>query len=372
VKRLVKLGVVLGICACGAKQVVSVPDAAPAPPTPMVDASPPPVDPPVVDAGPTARPLPERERLRAIFQKTPAQGFVAMTNGKDRVAVGLPNDDRGFQHPVLVASFTKLWVAVATLRLVGRKLFSLDDEIGALLPELKAKPWADSTVRELMSHLSRVPEFESGFFNRTDIDFSHAAATLAKEVPATTEKRGVWKYRNSEYAILGAVLEAKGGKPAAKVLAEEVFGPAHMTMAGILVGKAPDDVDMAPMGRVRPQNFFTAGNGIATADDLLSFFEAMMNGALIDADAQKTLFAGMPSHDQAALGCWAYPYDKGEGGQKTLLVERPGSFGNVKLVSAFFPEERRAIVSWSGASLDVGKPRTKNSIAWKMAHLALE
>jgi CubicO group peptidase (beta-lactamase class C family) len=170
---------------------------------------------------------------------------------------------------------------------------------------------------------------------------------------------------------LGALLEAKGGAPAGAVLAKEVFTPARMKHAGIVVHGRPAEVDFAPMGRVRPENFFTAGNGYASANDLLSFFEALEGEALLDAESKATLFAGSAKHDRAALGCWAYPFADGDGGT-TLLVERPGSFGDVKLVTAFYPEKRRAIVFWTGEPLVVGKPRTKDSIASKLARVALE
>lgn len=317
------------------------------------------------DAAPPARPLPAAAALRAIVKD--AHGFVAVTGDGQRAVIGVGTDGDVADTPVLVASFTKLIVAVALLRLVARKELSLDDEIRALVPELRAKPWADSTLREVMSHTSRIPELDAGFYSRTDVDFTHPAAVLAKEVSAATEKRGVWKYRNSEYAVLGAVLEAKGGQPAAEVLAREVFKPAGMKHAGIVVKGRPHDVDFLPMGRTRPENFFTAGDGYASPSDLLAFFEALGSDTLLDAATRALLFTGMPNHDQAALGCWAYPY-----AGSPLLVERPGSFGNVKLVSVFYPAERRALVFWTKDPIEVGKPRTKNSIAAKLAHVALE
>ena len=327
--------------------------------------------PAAVDAAADAPSHPSSEaRLRAIFKGTSAKGVVAMSVDRQRETYPIRSDLTA-ERPVLIASFTKLWVATAVLRLVARKEFGLDDAIKDLIPELKSKPWADSTVRDLMSHTSRVPELDSGFFTRTDVDFTHAAATLAKELSAATEKRGNWKYRNSEYAILGALLEAKSGTSAADVLAKEIFAPAGMKHAGITVKSRPAEVDFAPMGRVRPENFFTAGNGYASTNDLLAFYEALDRETLLDAESKRLLFNGDPKHDHASLGCWAYPYPTPEGGN-TLLVERPGSFGNVKLVTAFAPEKHRAIVFWTGDTLDVGKPRTRDSIASKLAHALVE
>lgn len=311
--------------------------------------------------------LPSESALRAIFKD--AKGIVAVAEGGQREAFAL-RTELAADRPLLVASFTKLWVAVAVLRLAARKELGLDDELRTHLPELRSKPWADSTVREVLGHVSRVPEFDSGFFSRTDVDFTHAAATLGKELSAAAERRGAWKYRNSEFAILGALLEAKGGASASAVLEKEVFSLAGMKHAGIVVKGRPADVDFVPMGRVRPENFFTAGNGYAAANDLLAFFEALEGDALLDAASKAVLFDGRPKHDQAALGCWAYPYGSADGGT-TLLVERPGSFGNVKLVTVFYPELHRAGVFWTSQPLEVGKPRTKGSLAFNLAHALL-
>lgn len=324
------------------------------------------------EPGPPARALPTAPHLLAALKGTSARGFIAMTNAAETVFADFQSDVAA-DKPVLVASFTKLWTAIAVLRAVERSSFSLDDDIRTLLPDLKSKPWADSTVRELLGHVSRVPEFDDagGYYSKSEPDFSNPVPVLAKYIGSGTEKRGVWKYRNSEFALLGAVLQAKSGTPVTDVLALDVWTPAGMTHAGLVIGKPPADVDFAPMGRVRPQNFFTAGAGYASANDLLAFFGALGAGKLLGADSQKLLFSGIPERNHGAFGCWAFPFPTSDGGT-TLFVERPGGFGNVRLFTAFFPEERRAIVMWSGADVDVGRPRTKGTLAAKLAKLALE
>jgi len=298
-----------------------------------------------------------------------------MTGGADaHVTYPVGAEEVSADRPVLVASFTKLWVAIAVLRFVEREELSLDDEVRTLLPTLATKAWSDSTVRELLHHVSRVPEFDEhdGYYAKPTIDFTTPAPVLAKNIGAGTEKRGTWKYRNAEYALLGAILQERAGKPVADVLAHEVFEPAGMTHAGILLQRGkPADLDMTVMGSVRPQNFFTAGNGYASANDLVAFFDALDAGKLANEESRALLFAGDPKANHAALGCWAFPFAQAEGGT-TLLVERPGSFGNVRLETVYFPELHRAIVIWSGSPVDLGRPRTQASIAAALARAALE
>jgi CubicO group peptidase (beta-lactamase class C family) len=330
----------------------------------------------------SARAVSSREALLAPFRGTNARGFVGMVavgepgaSSTGRILTPLPaGTNVDLDTPVLVASFTKLWVAVAALRFVERKELSLDDTIADALPDLKRRPWADSTLRELLTHTSRVPEFDekSGYYSRTTVDFTNPLDVLSKDIPPDwTEKRGVYKYRNAELALVGAILAARGGASAEQILVREVFGPAGMKASGLLVDRAPPGLDLGPMGRVRPQNFFTAGAGYATAADLLSFFEALAGTTLLTEASKATLFGGAAERGYGALGCWAYPFAQGDAGT-ALVVERPGSFGNVRLFSAFVPAERRAIVAWSREPVDMTKPHARAGISVALTRLLLD
>lgn len=328
------------------------------------------------------RPLPSPARLLAPFRGTNARGFVAFasTDGAlpreaRRSVVDLAGGTADGKKPVLVASFTKLFTAVATLRMVARGELSLDATVKESLPALAPRPWASSTIRELLTHTSLVPELDDkgGFYRKSDVDFSSPTAVLAGAIPRDwTEKRGIYKYRNSELALVGAILAERSKTSADRVLAREVFEPAGMTHAGLLVGRGPAELDLRPMGPIRPQNFFTAGAGYASAEDLLAFFEALAGTDLLDAASKALLFDGVATRGNGgAIGCWAYPFARPDGGT-TLLVERPGSFGNVRLFAAFFPEEKRVIVAYSGDGTDIPRPRTGRGIGHALALAALE
>ncbi|MDB4944428.1 MAG: beta-lactamase [Labilithrix sp.] len=335
---------------------------------------------PAMEAGHAAdAPLPAPDVLAAAFKGTAARGFVAATmRGSDGVPVrALAPLGRGDARlapdaPVPIASFTKLWTAVAALQLVAAHRLELSMTIAEVLPALARRAWADSTLAELMSHTSRVPEFDeaSGYFRKRDVSFEDPVAALERYVPRSTEKRGVFKYRNAEYAIVGAMVAARAGKPLADVLQGSVFGPAKMTRSGLLVGSAEPAVDLHALGVVRAQNFFAAGAGYSTADDLLSFFEALGDATLLDAEQKKLLFDGQKSRGYGALGCWAYPFETAPGAT-TLLVERQGALGDMKLFAAFAPEQRRAVVAWSSPSLDFDHPYLGHGVGFQLARLVV-
>lgn len=373
-----------GVASADASDAAASADAADA--TDAADAAPPSASASVGAAPPSAppRPLPSVDHLLAPFRGTGAHGFVAMAS-TDRSAPAdarrifaslAPGDTPDRARPVLVASFTKLFTAVATLRMVERGELSLDDTIAQRLPALAARPWAPSTIRELLTHTSLVPELDEkrGYYRRADVDFTAPVTVLAANVPRDwVEKRGVYKYRNAEVALVGAILAARSELPAERVLQREVFDVAGMKHAGLLVDPhgAPPGLDLAPMGAIRPQNFFTAGAGYASAEDLLAFFDALAGSELLTEASKALLFDGAKERGDGALSCWVYPFAGADGGT-TTLVERPGSFGNVRLFTAFFPGERRAVVAWTGDGVEISRPRSKKGIGPALARAALD
>lgn len=328
------------------------------------------------------RPLPTRARLLAPFARRPGRGFVAITDttarppGSSRLVVGLRGAEAvDVDRPVPIASFTKLWTAVAALRMVERGEITLEATIAEVLPDLAARPWSGATLRELLGHVSSVPELddrgEPSYFRRRDVDFTNPVAVLARHVPRDwTEKRGVYKYRNSEAALAGAMLARRAGLPAPELLAREVFGPAGMRRSGLLVGAAPADLDLAPLGGVRPHNFFTAGAGYASPADLLAFLEALARGALVSDASKRALFEGHGS-DGHALGCWSYALGRADGGA-SRVVERPGALGDVRLFTALFLDDGRALVAFSPDALEIHKPHPTTGIGRALLDAALE
>ncbi len=325
-------------------------------------------------ARPAALALPTPAALAAPFRATNAHGFVAVTGidsagASHRVITSL--GDALPQQAIPIASFTKLWTAVAALRLVAAHRLALTDRVADLLPSLASRPWSDSTLAELMSHTSRVPEFDEagGYFSKRDVTFTDPVATLEKHLSRTaTEKRGVFKYKNAEYALVGAILATRAAVPFPELLKREVFDPARMSHSGLLMGAIPAEVDARSLGTVRAQNFFAAGAGYSTPEDLLAFFEALSGDALLDEPSKALLFDGQKSRGYGALGCWAYPFTSGDAGA-TLLVERKGALGDLSLFSAFLPERRRAVVAWSSTSLAFDHPYLGRGVGHALASL---
>ncbi|MFO0676985.1 MAG: serine hydrolase domain-containing protein [Polyangiaceae bacterium] len=302
--------------------------------------------------------------IRRALDRDPFEGFVAVTSpGSDAGTVKrhvLLVPERGNRTSrstrVPVASFTKLWTAVATFRLVERGSLGLDDTVRDRIPELASRPWSTATLRELMTHTSAMPEFDeaSGYFGDASVDPRDPVKAITLRVPSRrTEARGVFKYKNSEYALVGAMVSRAAGMPAHEALRTLVFGPAGMKDSGLL-GTDAVAVDTSSLGHVRAANFFAAGAGYSTADDFLAFFEALSGSTLLGAESKTTLFDGSKARGWGAYGCWAMPFARDAG--TATLVERQGALGTAKIFSAFFPESGEAVVAWTRRDVDFGHP----------------
>ena len=191
------------------------------------------------------------------------------------------------QTRVHVASITKPMVATAVMQLVEEEVIALDDSVEKWLPGLLRRG-DETTVEQLLSHRSGLATYEesldfdpSGHYRPADLVALVAQKDLEFE-PGTS-----YRYSNTNYVVLGLLLEAVTGDPAVAVLQERIFAPTGMTATSLLSSKVPghpvahgyegsDDVTTANLGIA-----FTAGGVVSTVDDLDRFWRALLSGDLV-------------------------------------------------------------------------------------------
>lgn len=130
--------------------------------------------------------------------------------------------------PFAIASITKTFVAAAILQLAEEGALSLDDPLGRWLPD---HPRGDIvTLRHLLDHTSGEAnyfthrDYESLVFGRPTHHWTSAEIlALVGEpvfVPGTD-----WQYSNTNYVLLGLVLEAATGASVSSVTRERFLDP---------------------------------------------------------------------------------------------------------------------------------------------------
>lgn len=143
-----------------------------------------------------------------------------------------------------IASHSKLFTAVAVLRLRDQGKLSLDDPIATHLPWFAmrgATPGAPAiTIRHLLTHTAGLPrESDSPYW--TELDFPAGEAVRAtvprQELPYPPETK--WKYSNLGLTLAGMIVAAASGRPYGEYVQREILAP--LGMASTSVGVPPEE-----------------------------------------------------------------------------------------------------------------------------------
>ena len=127
-----------------------------------------------------------------------------------------------------IGSITKQFTAVATMLLVEDGKVQLDDPISKYL-EKSPDVWASVKISDLLYQTSGLPDyaFEAGIGLVDRYERSKWMETMAK-VPMDFEPRVAWAYSNSNYALLGWIIEKASGKSYTDFMRERIFKPLAM------------------------------------------------------------------------------------------------------------------------------------------------
>ncbi len=137
-----------------------------------------------------------------------------------------------------LASVTKQFTAMLIMQLVEEGKINLEGKISDYLPYYRKDVGEQVTVHNLLTHTS-------GVTNLTNMppDVVSKISKQHYEVKELIEKfcsedlefepGSKYKYSNSGYNILGAIIEEVTGKPYGEVLKEKIFEPVGMNSSGL-------------------------------------------------------------------------------------------------------------------------------------------
>nr|WP_316614610.1 serine hydrolase domain-containing protein [uncultured Ruminococcus sp.] len=210
-----------------------------------------------------------------------------------------------------VASITKQFTAAAILKLCEEKKISLDDTLSKYFPDYKAG--ADITIHNLLSMQSGIPDFtrkydESGNEIKSDsqivIDGVEDDNTAQKNHDSIRtwiysqnllfEQGERYSYSNSNYFLLGKILEQISGQTYFDYLKTNFFEPLEMTTAGFdenydvsgaTVAKGYHDTGLVSEIYGYPGVSFGSGDMMASPKDLYKWSVALHGGKLLGAES---------------------------------------------------------------------------------------
>jgi len=211
-----------------------------------------------------------------------------------------------------IGSLTKQFVAAATLKLVEGGTVLLTDSVRKYLKELP-EAYQAVTLHHLLSQTSGIPSYtdDAGLLARKKDEVPQADVLgwiAKKSLDFTPGEKHV--YSNSNYYLLGVVIERATKKPLAEVLASQIFAP------GGLSTTSPDAAANAAVGYTRSatqtiapadvvSNSLPGGAGYlrSSARDLLTWDRALAGDAVLKKESRELLFK--PVSQNYAYG-WVY------------------------------------------------------------------
>ena len=269
-------------------------------------------------AGGAASAAPSKGEAESL--KSRAQGLVeagypaalaAVSDSKGEsagVAVGKGSLETGQAPPmdgeVRIGSNTKTFVAVVVMQLVQEGKVGLDEPIETYLPGLIKGEGIDGsriTVRQLLQHTSGLPDFDETLFGTTDVfQYRHHYVTprdvldSALSKPAQFEPGAQWKYTNTNYIVLGMLIERVSQRPVGEQIDERIvkkLGLSHTYFPAPgeekIRGTHPQGYHLSAGGKLEditemdPFWAWAAGAMISTPSELNTFFQAVFDGRLL-------------------------------------------------------------------------------------------
>ena len=201
-----------------------------------------------------------------------------------------------------IASAGKMFTAVAIAQLVDAGKLGFADAVGKYVPELPAET-AAVTIDQLLTHTSGLGDY----FSPENIPTLHRARSAADLLPLIVSEKPQFppgtqfRYSNSGFALLGAVIERVSGMVYGDYLREHVFRPAGMESTSL--DPRPLDTLAQPLtnksqggsaGPLHPApgamlHGSPAGGAFSSALDLQKFADALRANRLASAPSTAAL-----------------------------------------------------------------------------------
>lgn len=132
-----------------------------------------------------------------------------------------------------IASISKLYIAAATAKLVGKHQLSLDASLADYLPELAGRiENADRiSLKMLLQHRSGIPNFtdQSDFDWFTSSTDNKERLGLILDKPADFEPDADYSYSNTNYLLIGSILDKTLGYSHQRYISNEILVPLGLT-----------------------------------------------------------------------------------------------------------------------------------------------
>ena len=199
-----------------------------------------------------------------------------------------------------LASITKTFAATAVMQLVEQGKLSVDATLGSLLPAVPSS-WSGVTLSQMLGHTSGLPDVVVNPVTGTWLGETRddALAKLAA-LPLQSKPGETWSYNQTNYMLLGMIVESVSGMPFTQYLETNIVAPLSpakfyygdskaiirnrgtwYSMIDFSSGRPKRAAAIYPTTVSYPPFIHTAAGLNSTALDLARFVDAVAGGKLL-------------------------------------------------------------------------------------------
>lgn len=249
-----------------------------------------------------------------------------------------------------IGSITKQFTAASILLLQEKNKLSVQDSICKYL-ESCPEAWRPVTIHNLATMTSGIPSFTNvpDFRNLRFKDMTPAeSVALVKDKPLNAKPGEKFEYSNTNYVLLGIVIEKVSSKSYEKFLTDNIVKPLNLKDTGYDHGKQSlsraalgytiRDEKLAPADKISMMVPYAAGGMYSTTGDLYKWQAALFRGRVFK--KKETLDAMLtPNKGNYAYGLRVVNEDSGR-----KRIAHGGGIEGFVSEAAYFPDEKVFIV----------------------------
>ncbi|WP_371785269.1 serine hydrolase domain-containing protein [Streptosporangium subroseum] len=265
--------------------------------------------------------------------------FALVTEGGETVFTGgVGTADLADPRPIgsedrfRVASVTKLYTATVVLQLAAEGRLppasSVEHWLPGLLPDgdritvehlLRMRSGLADYVWAVLGDPPRVARLRR-YFSPRDL-VRTALAQLGREEPGRR-----WRYSNTDYILLGLIIEQVTGQPVQDVLRERIFQPLGLTATSMPISDLhlPDphvrgylrmdaETGYVDCTEYTPSEAWTSGAIVSTPPDVARFLDALLGGRLLSPAWLAAMRAVEPARMDLEYGMGLFRYHLPDG-----------------------------------------------------------
>jgi CubicO group peptidase (beta-lactamase class C family) len=259
-----------------------------------------------------------------------------------------------------IGSITKQFTAMLILELMEEGKLRLDGTIRDYLPEYPAPAGDQVTIHQLLTHTSGIPSYtdQPGFFaerSRTPMAPMRLLATF-DSLPFDFPPGTLWRYNNSGFVILGAIIERLTGMGYDEALRSRILEPLGLKETGYdwsadIIPERASAYNMT-LGGLRHADYIdmslphAAGAMYSSADDLWRWDQALAARKLLKPETYQLFespHVASPVFSHYAYGWFVDKVARGAGDSATAIFHAGGINGFVTM-NFRVPEDGIAII----------------------------